>query len=567
MRVLRFGAFTLDPSRRALLRDGAALELRPQSFDVLNHLVAHAGRLMSKQELFEAVWGGAARTDDSLVQCIKDIRLALGDSDHRMVKTVHGRGYMFATGVSEVAAAPVAGPHASDQGLPPAARPANWRHLLVAAGLLLTVFAGGWLLWIEARPASSPAQLTMMAAPSIVVLPIAALENDADRAVAGLTDEIVTELWRAPHAFRLDLRSLHAASDVPADPKAIGRKLNVRYIVRGSARREGDRMHLNVHLVEADSARQVWSGSFDYKQSEDGAQNLAAARIGRTLTFELLQAEVRRPLPEKPGAAHYTMIGRSLMDSERSPKTSAEALALFEKAIDMEPRYFPALVQFARLTAGHILNGWVSRDEREARLVKAEDAIKLALSLEPTSAGAHLAHGGLLRVRGEYEQAITAFRQAITHNPNFAHAYAEMGRTKIELGRAHETVALVERAVTISPTDAALDFWCFWAGMAALYVGDNEAALEWLRRSHQANRAYDNTLRLMAVALAHTGREAEARAKVAEYMKLQPQFTVDGYWHRPREQHPVVAQQRARIAATLRQLGVPVGKSQRASAP
>jgi tetratricopeptide (TPR) repeat protein len=142
-----------------------------------------------------------------------------------------------------------------------------------------------------------------------------------------------------------------------------------------------------------------------------------------------------------------------------------------------------------------------------------------------------------------------------------------MGRTKIELGLAHETVTLIERAIAISPTDAALDFWCYWAGMAALYVGDNETALEWLRRSHQANRAYDNTLRLMAVALARTGREAEARAKVAEFLKLQPQFTVGGYWYRPREQHPVVARQRARIADTLRELGVPEGKRKRASAP
>lgn len=71
----------------------------------------------------------------------------------------------------------------------------------------------------------------------------------------------------------------------------------------------------------------------------------------------------------------------------------------------------------------------------------------------------------------------------------------------------------------------------------------------------------------MAVALARTGREAEARAKMAEFMKLRPQFTIGGYWHRPRPEHPVVARQRARIAATMRQLGVPEGKSQRASAP
>jgi len=567
MRALRFDAFTLDQSRHAILRDGLELELRSQSFDVLCYLVEHAGRLIPKQELFEAVWGGAARTDDSLVQCIKDIRQALGDSDHRIIRTVHGRGYAFVAPVSEVGAAPEtsAGASVSDGRPKSAARHPRWQPLSIAAALLVAVLAGGaWLLWKAARPAPP---LTMIASPSIVVLPVRATGNDTDHAVAALTDEIVTELWRAPRAFQLDIRSIHATTDLPAEPKTLGRKLKVRYIVRSSARREDDLIRLNVQLTEAETSRQIWAGTFDYKLNQAGAQSLAAARVGRTLVYELQQAEVQRPLPANPEAAHYTMIGRSLMDNERSPKTSAEALALFEKAINMEPRYFPALVQFARLTAGHILNGWVSRDEREARLVKAEDAIKLALSLEPTSAGAHFAHGGLLRVRGEYEQAVTAFRQALIHNPNYAHAYAEMGRTKIELGRAHETVALIERAITISPTDAALDFWCFWAGMAALYVGDNEAALEWLRRSHQANRAYDNTLRLMAVALARTGRDAEARAKVAEFMKLQPQFTVDGYWHRPREQNPVVAQQRAHIAATLRQLGVPEVKSQRASAP
>jgi DNA-binding winged helix-turn-helix (wHTH) protein len=68
MRILRFDAFTLDASRPALLRGGVELELRAQCLDVLHYLVAHPGRLVSKEELFQAVWGGAARTDDSLVQ-------------------------------------------------------------------------------------------------------------------------------------------------------------------------------------------------------------------------------------------------------------------------------------------------------------------------------------------------------------------------------------------------------------------------------------------------------------------------------------------------------------------
>jgi DNA-binding winged helix-turn-helix (wHTH) protein len=103
MRVLRFDVFTLDLPRRALRREGKELALRPQAFDVLAFLVEHAGQVVSKKELFDAVWAGAARTDDSLVQCIMDIRNALGDDDHRIIKTVPRRGYVF---MAEVATAP-----------------------------------------------------------------------------------------------------------------------------------------------------------------------------------------------------------------------------------------------------------------------------------------------------------------------------------------------------------------------------------------------------------------------------------------------------------------------------
>lgn len=189
MRVLRFDAFTLDQARRALFRGGAELELRSQSFDVLSYLVEHAGQLVSKQDLFETVWGGAARTDDSLVQCIKDIRQALGDSDHRIIKTVHRRGYVFVAEVSEAALTLEARPQADasilDGGSDPAATPqAKWQGPLIAAGLLMTVLAGsGWLLWKQARP-EPPVSLTMMTVPSLAVLPVKPLGDETDTALA-----------------------------------------------------------------------------------------------------------------------------------------------------------------------------------------------------------------------------------------------------------------------------------------------------------------------------------------------------------------------------------------------
>lgn len=94
-KILRFGHFELDLTRGCLRKDGQEIELRPKPFEVLRHLAENPGRLISKDELFEAVWPNVTVTDDSLVQCIRELREKLGDSDHRLIKTVPRRGYLL----------------------------------------------------------------------------------------------------------------------------------------------------------------------------------------------------------------------------------------------------------------------------------------------------------------------------------------------------------------------------------------------------------------------------------------------------------------------------------------
>ena len=94
-RGFRFGAFSLDIDRAALLKHGQSVRLRRQSFDVLRYLVERAGRLVRKEELLEAIWGNTAVTDDSLTHCLIDIRKVLGDTGHELIQTVPRRGYIF----------------------------------------------------------------------------------------------------------------------------------------------------------------------------------------------------------------------------------------------------------------------------------------------------------------------------------------------------------------------------------------------------------------------------------------------------------------------------------------
>jgi formylglycine-generating enzyme required for sulfatase activity/DNA-binding winged helix-turn-helix (wHTH) protein len=100
-RVLWFDRFALDLARGCLRDNNREIDLRPKTFEVLCYLVENAGRLVSKQAVFEAVWPSVAVCDDSIVQCIRELRQKLGDQDHRLIKTVSRRGYLLDTVVSE----------------------------------------------------------------------------------------------------------------------------------------------------------------------------------------------------------------------------------------------------------------------------------------------------------------------------------------------------------------------------------------------------------------------------------------------------------------------------------
>src|SRR4051794_24042373 len=130
MKSYRFGQFLVDCRTACLRRDGVVLPLRPKSFDVLVYLVQNPGRLIAKAELLEALWRDVIVTENSLVQCIKDIRGALQDTNQTVIETISRRGYLFASAVIEIAGsepdrslAPVRGATAEELALPLPERP------------------------------------------------------------------------------------------------------------------------------------------------------------------------------------------------------------------------------------------------------------------------------------------------------------------------------------------------------------------------------------------------------------------------------------------------------------
>src|SRR5262249_39324982 len=143
-------------------------------------------------------------------------------------------------------------------------------------------------------------------------------------------------------------------------------------------------------------------------------------------------------------------------------------------------------------------NQWSPREEHAQRLDKVEEMVNRALALYPDNPFGLRIRGGLWRTRGDAERAITAFSRAIELDPHDAAALAELGRSKIDVGLARETIGHIEDAVHISPNDRDVSYWYFWAGQAAIHVGDAEAAIVWLRRAIEAHPNYVNPLPWLA---------------------------------------------------------------------
>jgi DNA-binding winged helix-turn-helix (wHTH) protein len=185
--LTQFEHFAIDASRGAVLRDGETITLRPQSFRVLQYLVANPDRLISKEELFERIWGEAVVTDDSLAQCLVDIRRALGDEGRQAVRTLPRRGYLFSARAMD---APAAVP-------PPASADGSggmrgaWLALAVL-GLLALPLAS----WVLLRPAPDSVDTPAASSPVVAVLPFADFTpaGDRDYLALGLPEEIINSL-------------------------------------------------------------------------------------------------------------------------------------------------------------------------------------------------------------------------------------------------------------------------------------------------------------------------------------------------------------------------------------
>ncbi|MEM7501741.1 MAG: winged helix-turn-helix domain-containing protein [Pseudomonadota bacterium] len=323
----------LDLERKSLLRGQQELHLRPKSLEVLTVLAQNAGRVVSKNELIGLVWGNVAASDDSLAQCLIEIRKAMGDSDRTLIRTVPRQGYLLEP-------APRTKPIA--QGLLTPRR---------AAGLLVLFVVAMTLGWWQLRSPtgdvvaeSSPAVATP---PSIAVLPFVDMSESQDQGYLGegFAEEILNLLVRSNDLRVVARTSSFAFRD--EDIATVRDALNVTHVLEGSVRRVDDRLRITTQLIDADSSVHLWSNTYDktvgdvFEIQSDIADSVATAlEVALSLTTVSIQGD--------PYAHALVLQARALGHSLR-PEAIPVAKELLEKALAIDPDNVRALTELSRI--------------------------------------------------------------------------------------------------------------------------------------------------------------------------------------------------------------------------
>jgi TolB-like protein len=396
---------------------------------------------------------------------------------------------------------------------------------------------------------------------SIVVLPFANIGGDPeqDYFVDGVTESLTTDLSRISGSFVIAHNTALTFKGKAVDVKQIGRELNVRYVLEGSVQRGGNRLRVNVQLIDAETRNQLWAERFDQSIADlFDMQDEIVSRLANTLDAQLVAAEARRAERSlRPDAMDLYFQGIACLHKGLSNKHMAQARGFFERALALDPGSIEALVGTAIVDFNWGAN--FSNDDRATPLGAAEVTLIKALSLAPQYAPAHMYLGAAYAFTDRPAQGIAECEQALALDRNLANAHSWIGIAKYFLGRAEETEMHIHEALRLSPRDIFAFRWMDFVGVAKVQLNADAEAIAWLRRSIEANRNFPLAHFHLAAALALLGSLDEAQTAAQAGLALDPGFNVRRYQRHLPSSNPTYLAKRQRFYEGMRRAGVPEG--------
>ena len=323
--------------------------------------------------------------------------------------------------------------------------------------------------------------------------------------------------------------------------------------------RGGNRLRVNVQLIDAESGNHLWAERFDKPVADlFDMQDEIVSRLANSLDAELIAVEARRAERSPcPDAMDLVFQGRSWLNRGQTPDYMAHARSFFQNALALDPGNIEAMIGLARVEAQ--LGGSMLTDDHLERLAAAESMITRVLHLASNYATAHVVLGHVLIYTNRLAQGIAECEQALALDRNLAEAYGLIGISKYFLGRGAEAEGHIQEALRLSPRDVFAYRWFGVLGLVKMQLNADAEATVWLRRSLDANRNYSTAHFFLAASLARLGELGEARAAAQAGLALDPGFTIRRYREVTdgRGDDPVYLAGRDRLIEGMRLAGIP----------
>ena len=478
-RSVSFGEFVLDERRAALYRNGIAVALRPKCFEVLRLLVVNAGRVVTKDELLDAVWSDVVVTEQSVAQCIAEIRRAVGDSRHTLIRTVPRRGFIFELPVVEGPARPSV-----------TASNARRQRIVWFAGLGLLASAAWWSLTPTPRELAAPQSTdsTIARAPqgSIAVLRFADMSPAGDQAyfADGLAEEILHLLAQSPDLRVTARTSSFAFAPGEADVETIAGMLNVAHVLEGSVRRDGSALRVTAQLIDGGSGTHVWSNAYDREfASVLQLQQEIAGDVGAALQAAI--APTARASTPLQAESHDLFLLARHQFHRRGPGDLAAAEQHLERAVALDPANAAA---WTALAGVYNVRGFEELSDGGYRLEDQRRALERALQIDPSIAEAHVRLGRYHTYTGDETAGHASFNRACELAPDDPLVLKMRAARLVVDGRLEDAVELDRRAVAVNPLSA---IYRRNLGMSLLGTGRWDEALAELYRAREFGEPND----------------------------------------------------------------------------
>ncbi len=515
---LSFETYDLDIDKRELRRDGAPVNIEPQVFDLLVYVVRNRDRVVSKDDLVEAIWNGRAISDSTLTTRINAIRKALGDSgeEQRLIRTVARKGIRFVGAVTE--------------GEPP----------------------------VASVTAIEPLPLILPDKPSIAVLSFQNMSGDPEQEyfADGMVEEIITALSRFHWLFVIARNSTFTYKGRAVDIKHVARELGVRYVLEGSVRKVGQKVRITGQLIDGASGANIWADRFDGVLEDifDLQDQMTISVVG-TIEPKLRQAEIERARrkPTSSLDAYDHLLRAYAYFNLLTSDGNARALDHLNQALKLDPLFSGAAGLAAWCYLFRRAQGWVEAisDEakegcRLARIVaegERVDAMALAYAAQ-----------ALAYLGRDYAAALALIDRALQLNTNSFQIWNINGWLRLYTHDPESALASFQRAHRLNPLDPLAGTMMAGLSNAHWFLDNFPEALRWARLAVQANPNFLSSYMSLIQALVATSAIDEARTVARHLLRIDPTQTLSRSRERSPFQRPELLHKRIEM---LRAAGIP----------